>query len=253
MLWPCDGTTDQDRAGMSERQLAARVPARDRPGRGARSATIKDEDEAGAEPAARPPLLTEDEIDALLAPARCCPSGPSWRRSRCATRACWSSARARWARRSRCTSAGAGVGRIGLADSDVVEVSNLHRQPLHFTPDTGVAKVESAAAKLRFLNPEVLVEPYQVRVDEDNAARAGRGPGPGDRLHATPSRPATPSTPPAARRASTCRGRRDRLERHGDDASARGGRACYRCAFPDRAAWTRRRAPRRACSARRRA
>src|SRR3954452_12230525 len=65
--------------------------------------------------------------------------------------------------------AGAGVGRIGLADSDVVEVSNLHRQPLHFTPDTGVPKVESAAAKLRFLNPEVLVEPYQVRLDDENA------------------------------------------------------------------------------------
>jgi molybdopterin/thiamine biosynthesis adenylyltransferase len=66
--------------------------------------------------------------------------------------------------------AGAGVGRIGLVDDDVVEVSNLHRQPLHFTPDLGVPKVESAAAKLRFLNPDVLVEPYQVRVDETNAA-----------------------------------------------------------------------------------
>ena len=66
--------------------------------------------------------------------------------------------------------AGAGVGRIGLVDSDVVELSNLHRQPLHFTPDMGIAKVESAAAKLRFLNPDVLVEPYQVRLDADNAA-----------------------------------------------------------------------------------
>ena len=65
--------------------------------------------------------------------------------------------------------AGAGVGRIGLVDSDVVEVSNLHRQPVHFTPDAGVPKVESAAAKLRFLNPDVLVEPYQVRLDADNA------------------------------------------------------------------------------------
>jgi molybdopterin/thiamine biosynthesis adenylyltransferase len=65
--------------------------------------------------------------------------------------------------------AGAGVGRIGLADSDVVEISNLHRQPLHFTPDLGVPKVESAAAKLRFLNPDALVETYQVRLDETNA------------------------------------------------------------------------------------
>ena len=65
--------------------------------------------------------------------------------------------------------AGAGVGRVGLVDADVVENSNLHRQPLHFTPDIGVAKVESAATKLRFLNPEIIVEPYQVRVDAANA------------------------------------------------------------------------------------
>jgi molybdopterin/thiamine biosynthesis adenylyltransferase len=55
---------------------------------------------------------------------------------------------------------GAGVGRIGIVDFDVVEVSNLPRQWLHFTPDVGVAKPESAAAKLRYLNPEAVVEPY---------------------------------------------------------------------------------------------
>jgi molybdopterin/thiamine biosynthesis adenylyltransferase len=66
--------------------------------------------------------------------------------------------------------AGAGVGRLGIADSDVVEVSNLPRQPLHFTPDTGVSKAESAATKLRFLNPEIVVESYPVWVDEANVA-----------------------------------------------------------------------------------
>src|SRR4051794_4713869 len=66
--------------------------------------------------------------------------------------------------------AGAGVGRLGLVASAVVEFRNLHRQPLHFTPDMGVAKVESAAAKLRFLNPDVLVETYNVRLDGENAA-----------------------------------------------------------------------------------
>ena len=65
--------------------------------------------------------------------------------------------------------AGAGVGRLGIVDSDDVEVSNLHRQPLHFTPDVGVAKAHSAAAKLRFLNPEVVVEPYQARFDPADA------------------------------------------------------------------------------------
>ena len=59
--------------------------------------------------------------------------------------------------------AGAGVGRLGIVDFDAVEVSNLHRQPLHFTPDVGVPKAESAAAKLRYLNPEIVVDPYQAR------------------------------------------------------------------------------------------
>jgi molybdopterin/thiamine biosynthesis adenylyltransferase len=57
--------------------------------------------------------------------------------------------------------AGAGIGRLGIVDHDDVEVSNLHRQTLHFTPDVGVPKAHSAAAKLRFLNPEVVVDPYQ--------------------------------------------------------------------------------------------
>jgi molybdopterin/thiamine biosynthesis adenylyltransferase len=65
--------------------------------------------------------------------------------------------------------AGAGVGRLGIVDSDAVEISNLHRQHLHFTPDLGVAKAASAAAKLRFLNPEIVVEDYYARIDEDNA------------------------------------------------------------------------------------
>jgi adenylyltransferase/sulfurtransferase len=59
--------------------------------------------------------------------------------------------------------AGAGVGRLGIVDFDDVELSNLHRQPLHFTPDLGVAKAQSAAAKLRFLNPEIVVDPYHAR------------------------------------------------------------------------------------------
>lgn len=71
--------------------------------------------------------------------------------------------------------AGAGVGRLGIADDDAVELSNLHRQHLHFTPDLGVPKAHSAAAKLAFLNPEIVVEPYQVRVDGDNAAALVEG------------------------------------------------------------------------------
>ena len=66
--------------------------------------------------------------------------------------------------------AGAGVGRLGLVDGDAVELSNLHRQFLHFTPDVGAPKADSAAAKLRFLNPDVHVEPYPAKLDATNAA-----------------------------------------------------------------------------------
>ena len=65
--------------------------------------------------------------------------------------------------------AAAGVGRIGVVDDDEVELSNLHRQVLHFTPDIGIGKAQNAAVKLSALNPEVQVEPYPARVDEQNA------------------------------------------------------------------------------------
>lgn len=64
----------------------------------------------------------------------------------------------------------AGVGRIGLIDGDVVELSNLHRQPLHETADVGRHKSENAALKLGLLNPEVALDSYPVRLDGQNAA-----------------------------------------------------------------------------------
>ena len=57
--------------------------------------------------------------------------------------------------------AGAGVGRLGVVDDGDVELSNLHRQHLHFTPDIGVPKARSAVGKLGYLNPEIVIEPYQ--------------------------------------------------------------------------------------------
>ena len=63
----------------------------------------------------------------------------------------------------------AGVGTVGIVDSGAVELSNLHRQPLHFTPDLDLPKVTTAAVKLRVLNPEVQVEEYNVRLDGGNA------------------------------------------------------------------------------------
>src|SRR6516165_9866922 len=51
--------------------------------------------------------------------------------------------------------AAAGVGTLGLADFDIVDVSNLQRQIIHFTRDVGRSKIESAQEKLKALNPEL--------------------------------------------------------------------------------------------------
>ena len=67
--------------------------------------------------------------------------------------------------------AAAGVGRLGLADSDVVETSNLQRQLLHATPDVGRRKVESAIEKLQALNPHVRLRAHAERFSPSNAKR----------------------------------------------------------------------------------
>jgi len=64
----------------------------------------------------------------------------------------------------------AGVGKVGVVDSDVVELSNLQRQILHSTERIGQLKVASAAATLQPLNPEVTLHAYPLRVAADNIA-----------------------------------------------------------------------------------
>ncbi len=64
--------------------------------------------------------------------------------------------------------AAAGVGTIGVADDDVVERSNLQRQVIHGDADVGTPKVESAAAFVDRLNPDVTVETYETRVDSNS-------------------------------------------------------------------------------------
>ncbi|HLU13114.1 MAG TPA: molybdopterin-synthase adenylyltransferase MoeB [Arenimonas sp.] len=63
--------------------------------------------------------------------------------------------------------AAAGIGRMLIADDDVVDRSNLQRQILHGEQRIGQAKVESAAASLSALNPRVKIEPRRVRVTAD--------------------------------------------------------------------------------------
>ena len=65
--------------------------------------------------------------------------------------------------------AAAGVGTIGIADADVVSISNLQRQVIHFTSDVHRPKVESAAEKMRQINPDVQVITYDSFITEDNA------------------------------------------------------------------------------------
>lgn len=57
--------------------------------------------------------------------------------------------------------AAAGVGTIGIADADVVDLSNLQRQVIHGTADIGTPKVESAREKIRAITPEVRVTTYR--------------------------------------------------------------------------------------------
>lgn len=65
--------------------------------------------------------------------------------------------------------AGAGVGALTIIDDDVVEISNLHRQPLYRTDDAGKAKAELAAAVVASLNPFVAVTAVTERIEADNA------------------------------------------------------------------------------------
>ena len=65
--------------------------------------------------------------------------------------------------------ASAGVGTIGIVDSDVVDASNLQRQVLHDTPSIGDRKVDSAMRRIAALNPFVNVETIHDRLTSSNA------------------------------------------------------------------------------------
>jgi adenylyltransferase/sulfurtransferase len=58
----------------------------------------------------------------------------------------------------------AGIGRLTIADDDVVELSNLQRQVLHETTSVGQLKAESAAHRLRALNPDCMIVPVSARL-----------------------------------------------------------------------------------------
>ena len=64
--------------------------------------------------------------------------------------------------------AAAGVGTIGMADADVVDMSNLQRQIIHNQDRVGMPKVESARETIQALNPDVTVKTYNYRIEADN-------------------------------------------------------------------------------------
>jgi sulfur-carrier protein adenylyltransferase/sulfurtransferase len=64
--------------------------------------------------------------------------------------------------------AAAGVGTLGIVDDDDVDLSNLQRQVIHTTKSVGTPKVDSAAAAIAALNPDVDVVKYPVRLDASN-------------------------------------------------------------------------------------
>jgi molybdopterin/thiamine biosynthesis adenylyltransferase len=64
--------------------------------------------------------------------------------------------------------AAAGVGTIGIVDSDVVELSNLQRQIIHFTEDLGKPKIQSAKEKINKINPHVQVNMHHEFLNSGN-------------------------------------------------------------------------------------
>lgn len=64
--------------------------------------------------------------------------------------------------------AAAGIGKIGIIDDDVVEITNLQRQIIHSTSSIGELKVDSAKRRILQINPEINVEIYNFRLGVDN-------------------------------------------------------------------------------------
>jgi sulfur-carrier protein adenylyltransferase/sulfurtransferase len=65
--------------------------------------------------------------------------------------------------------AAAGIGRIGLVDYDTVDESNLQRQVIHGQSTIGMSKLESAATRLRDLNPYLEIDLHPVALTSENA------------------------------------------------------------------------------------
>src|SRR3954469_20145224 len=65
--------------------------------------------------------------------------------------------------------AAAGVGTLGIVDFDIVDFTNLQRQIIHSTADVGRPKLQSATEKLRGINPDIEIRPFETRLTSENA------------------------------------------------------------------------------------
>ncbi len=65
--------------------------------------------------------------------------------------------------------AAAGVGHIGLVDSDIVEQSNLQRQVIYSSKDVGRPKIQAAVERLKAVNPNIRITPHETRLTSENA------------------------------------------------------------------------------------
>src|SRR5450432_2756343 len=63
----------------------------------------------------------------------------------------------------------AGVGTLGIVDFDVVDYTNLQRQIIHTTADVGRKKLDSAAEKLKAINPFLNIRTFDMKLTSANA------------------------------------------------------------------------------------
>ncbi len=64
--------------------------------------------------------------------------------------------------------AAAGVGTLGVADPDIVDITNLNRQVIHFSEYLGAPKVDSAKKKINEINPDTTINSYKFQVNAEN-------------------------------------------------------------------------------------
>ncbi|SDJ96524.1 adenylyltransferase and sulfurtransferase [Halovenus aranensis] len=127
--------------------------------------------------------------------------------------------------------AAAGVGQLTVADDDAVELSNLQRQVIHGTDDVGRPKVDSAAAFLDALNPDIDVTPREMRVTSENVVSLVEG---HDLVvDASDNFPTRFLLNDACVLADIPLSHGAVYRFEGQVTTFRGGQPCYRCIFPE--------------------